>query len=571
VEQLGSGGFGEVWKAYGPGGFTVALKFVRMTEPSSAPELRALELMKDIHHPNLLALFGAWQRGGYLIVAMELADGTLWHRWQEAVEQGQSGIPATELFDFMEEAAKGIDFLNAIPIQHRDIKPRNLLLVGGGVKVGDFGLAKLLEHTANVNSGAMTPAYAAPEFLNKQISPQSDQYSLAVTYCQMRGGRLPFTGTNAQVMTGHLMRPPDLTMLPEAERPVVGRALAKAADDRWPSCRDFILALRDAIEPSVAPEALPVSDESAPTANETTDSFGRSPSPSPAPRNWQEPEARKLPVRLLAFALLGCAALTLAALLGLRPWDRGGNSEKGGDQNRDGGERQPELEQEFVNSLRMRLVLVRPGTFQMGSPPNEKDRAPWGEDLREVEIAQAFYLGAFEVTQGQYEAVMGENPSRFQGDPNRPVDSVTWEEARAFCTKLSQKEERRYRLPRGEEWEYACRAGSTKAFAFGPTLAAEDAVFGLVEEDAQPAPVGSRRANEWGLYDMHGNVREWCEDDHRTPGGVPDGKVLRGGAFPYPARTCRSASIHWEQPTLRSPDNGFRVLLELDPPKNVPE
>src|SRR5262249_33152564 len=155
-------------------------------------------------------------------------------RLRAAQKQGQPGIPPAELLGYMRDAAKGIDCLNTINIQHRDIKPQNLLLVGGGVKVADFGLAKLLHHTRTGHTGAFTPSYAAPEFRGGQTSAHSDQYSLGVSYCQLRGGLLPFTGQPAQVIAGHLMRPPDLTMLPEAERPAVARALAKEPEERWP-------------------------------------------------------------------------------------------------------------------------------------------------------------------------------------------------------------------------------------------------------------------------------------------------------------------------------------------------
>src|SRR5205823_10117756 len=106
---------------------------------------------------------------------------------------------------------------------------------GGRVKVGDFGLAKLIEHTRSGNTLAFTVAYAAPEFFDGVVASQSDQYSLGITYCQLRGGRLPFTGTLAQLTIAHMSQPPDLTMLPEEERPVVARALAKKPPQRWPS------------------------------------------------------------------------------------------------------------------------------------------------------------------------------------------------------------------------------------------------------------------------------------------------------------------------------------------------
>ncbi len=164
VAFLGRGGFGEVWKAVGPGGFAVALKFIALGADAGAAEERSAELLrsKDIRHPNLLGLFGSWRRHGLLILAMELADRTLMDRFNEAKTQGLRGVPFGELREHLREAAKGLDHLHSIGVQHRDVKPQNLLLVGGGVKVADFGLAKVLEQTTASNTGSMTPAYAAP-------------------------------------------------------------------------------------------------------------------------------------------------------------------------------------------------------------------------------------------------------------------------------------------------------------------------------------------------------------------------------------------------------------------------
>ncbi len=268
VGLLGRGGFGEVWKARGPGGFHVALKFVRLGQRAGATELRALELMKDVRHPNLLPLFGAWQQGGLLILAMELADGTLLNRLLRAQADGHPGIPPDELLEHLRDAARGLDFLNdrrlaaegggeIVGIQHKDVKPQNLLLVGGAVKVADFGLAKVLEHSVTAATGGLTPSYAAPEFFDNKATRWSDQYSLAVTYCQLRGGQLPYEGSALEVMAGHVMRPPDVSMLPEAERPAVARALAKKPEERWPSCRAFAEALAEAGKqaPPVPPAA----------------------------------------------------------------------------------------------------------------------------------------------------------------------------------------------------------------------------------------------------------------------------------------------------------------------------
>jgi pSer/pThr/pTyr-binding forkhead associated (FHA) protein len=252
-ERLGRGGYGEVWRAYAPGGFQVALKFVPLQDACGVVELRALDLIRDLRHPNLIVTFAAWQIEGWLIIAMELADRTLMDRYREARDQGQLGIPRDELLDYFQEAARGIDFLNEprllsaggqrLAIQHRDIKPQNILLVGNGVKVADFGLARLMNQAETGHSGGMTPAYAAPEFFKGQTTSTSDQYCLAVTYCKIRGGCLPFEGTLPEVMAGHLSSTPDLRMIPTAEQAVVARALSKEPKDRWPSCRAFVEAL----------------------------------------------------------------------------------------------------------------------------------------------------------------------------------------------------------------------------------------------------------------------------------------------------------------------------------------
>jgi formylglycine-generating enzyme required for sulfatase activity len=298
VQFLGRGGFGTVWRAAGPGGFAVALKFITLGDKAGAVELRSMELMKDVRHANLLGQFGAWERDGVLIIAMELADRTLMDRLREAVAQGLAGVPRPELLEYLHDAAKGLDHLNSLGVQHRDVKPQNLLLVGGSVKVADFGLAKLLEHTSASNTGAMTPAYAAPEFFGGAVSAHSDQYSLAMTYCQLRGNRLPFSGSHAQMLDGHLLRPPDLTMLPEEERPAVARALAKEPDDRWPSCRAFLDAL-------------------------AMDAAG-TPAPAPAPettRTWRPRRRRRAwPAALVACALLALGGVTPFFLLRFGVW-----------------------------------------------------------------------------------------------------------------------------------------------------------------------------------------------------------------------------------------------------------
>ena len=257
IRKLGQGGFGEVWEAEAPGGVRVALKFIRLGTAQAGPELRALEVIRNIRHPHLLDVQFAVPVEDCLIVAMPLCDQSLWDRLKECQKEGRPGLPRDELIGYMEELARAIDFLNEprhpagdghlVGVQHRDIKPQNIFLVGGSVRLADFGLAKILEASCANHTGSMSPHYVAPEALKGTVAPQSDQYSLAVTYCQLRTGKLPVTGkTISEIIYNHLNGTPDLSALPEEERPVVGRALAKEPGARWPTCRAFVIDLEEA-------------------------------------------------------------------------------------------------------------------------------------------------------------------------------------------------------------------------------------------------------------------------------------------------------------------------------------
>lgn len=255
LSKLGQGGFGQVWKAQGPNGEVVAIKIVELAEDAQS-EWRVIEQLKKIPHPNILTIINAWKTNTGLVIAMELGEGSLMDRFCQCRGQGLPGIPGEELDLYMRQAAAGIDALHASNVTHRDIKPSNLLLVGGVVKVADFGLAKALVRSRTAHTGAVTLDYAAPEYLEGQTTKAGDQYSLAISYCQLRGGRVPFEGTPAQVMAGHLRRTPDLEMLSEPERPAILRALAKNPADRWPCCTDFVDSLGRPIDDALvrAPE-----------------------------------------------------------------------------------------------------------------------------------------------------------------------------------------------------------------------------------------------------------------------------------------------------------------------------
>jgi eukaryotic-like serine/threonine-protein kinase len=214
------------------------------------------------------------------------------------------------------------------------------------------------------------------------------------------------------------------------------------------------------------------------------------------------------------------------------------------------------------NKVTMKLALIPAGKFMMGSPETENGRVDSEGPHREVTISKRFYMGVYEVTQDQYEAVIGNNPSRFK-DVENPVERVSWNDAVEFCKKLSAKTGKKVRLPTEAQWEYACRAGTNTRFGFGD----KDADLGnyawySANSGDKTHPVGQKKPNAWGLYDMHGNAWEWCSD---WTGAASDTyRVLRGGSWLNLPRFCRSAVRIRDTPVGRCYDIGFRVAVDLE-------
>jgi len=299
VRFLGKGAIGEVWQASGPGGTEAALKIIDLagSSPHARKEVRALQLVKRIHHPNLAPIIAFWAKGAdgsiledtvstqlgtalrqtsadtlretmipspeaagtrprELIIAMGLGHQSLADRLAECQQQGLDGIPIEELLGYMEDAAKAIDFLNSPvhelesgvgAIGHCDIKPLNILIVGGAVQVCDFGLAHIVGAARSTAAAMGTIAYVAPELLEGKPSPATDQYCLAISYFELRTGALPYDQETASaVMKAVLDGALNFSKLPEAEQAVVRKATSKNPSDRFPSALEMVAALRQA-------------------------------------------------------------------------------------------------------------------------------------------------------------------------------------------------------------------------------------------------------------------------------------------------------------------------------------
>jgi uncharacterized protein (TIGR02996 family) len=237
----------------------------------------------------------------------------------------------------------------------------------------------------------------------------------------------------------------------------------------------------------------------------------------------------------------------------------------------------------WMNAIGMRFAWIPSGVFLMGSPDTEPERGD-NETQHRVRLTKGLWVGVYPVTQAQWQTVMGDNPSDWQGE-DLPVQQVSWDDSQEFCAKLAQRDGRRYALPTEAEWEYACRAGTTTPFHFGSALNGSQAncngrwPYGTEEKGPclqRPTTVGSYRPNAFGLHDMHGNSWEWCQDgylathapeDADNPvhlGEQGDDRVVRGGSWIRDAWRCRAAHRHCNGPAYHYFDLGCRACFRLD-------
>ncbi len=587
--HLGSGAFGAVYQAYDPQlDRDVALKVLRpgLLDNAKYVErfLREAKVAAGLRHPNIVPVYETGRDGDqHFIVSAYIAGRPL----EDAIDDG--GFDFRRAARIVRELAEALAYAHERGVVHRDVKPANILLdEKDRPLLADFGLAARLGSAEKLtNAGAVlgTPAYMAPEQAKGHEGdaiPASDQYSLGVVLYELLTGRTPFAGRPEVVIYNQISTQPDP---PRKHRPGVPpeleaaclRALAKDPGQRFASLEDMAAAVAE----------TPTSAESRQAVWETL--------PQARPTTIRPPRIRsRFGYRT---ALGGAAALALVLVLTLvaialrdpvRKLAHTSASTAGSDLPT-GQLLGPPLD--LGGGVTMEFVLIPPGEFSMGAPDGEKDADDAEKPQHRVQIAKGFYLGKYEVTQEQYRAILGTNPSNFkehntnQETRHFPVENVSWEDADRFCDKLALKTGKKIALPTEAEWEYACRAGTATPFHFGAVLNGTQAncngqnPYGTDAKGPnlqRTCKVGSYPANAWGLHDMHGNVWEWCRDAYDAAayknrstyvdpfhhGG--DARVLRGGSWSNVAWLCRAATRNRFAPSDRRSNRGFRVLCRLD-------
>lgn len=561
---LGEGGMAEVWYAENEIGMPAAVKILydKMTRNEQMLERFHNEavLMVKLKHPNIRQVYGYGYIGNRHCSIMEYLDG---NDLGELLHDGRR-FTDEELCKWWNQIADALNYTHAQGIVHRDIKPSNIFLdKDGNVKLLDFGIAKMMEDNSMTRTGTLmgTLMYMSPEQVNdtKHVDYHTDLYSLAVTFVHLLTGKAPYDESSSsylEIPLSIVTKPLDVSEVSAEWQEFLKPYLAKAPADR-PPLTHFTMF-----------ETAPIS------SNQVLD--------SEAYRRLLE-ENRQLKERVCQLEDL---------IEDLRTKD--GYGDLVSDEAIDAKTTETEAKDEdlffSVNGVPIVLKRVEAGTFWMGahdtykntglfskepdhSIPNFDNQAKGDEQPVHSVSLSSFFMGETEVTQELWEAVMGSNLSDFKG-VDRPVENVSYDDVvNEFLPKLNELTGKNFRLPTEAEWEYAARGGKqSKGYKYAGDDFLNPVAWYIENTDEEGTmPVKAKVPNELGLYDMSGNVWEWCSDwygDYTSslqtnPQGPSSGlyRVQRGGGWRSHARICRVSNRSFGTPNNRNNDNGFRLVL----------
>ncbi len=521
------------------------------------------------HHqiPRLLAHFEENQEF-YLV--QEFIPG---HTLEPELQAGQPWSQA-EVLAFLRDLLQTLSYIHRQGVIHRDLNPTSLIRrqTDQKIVVTDFGAIKaittqvvLVDEQAVFSFGVGTPGYMPAEQANGTPTLSSDVYSAGMIALQALTGRAP-QEIPQDPMTGEILWLSD-QISPDLAA-ILDKMVRYDSQQRYPSATEALAA----IEALPAPVVISVANA------EFEAAFNKAIEALSAPVTISVKPTRRKVLQFAALAIIGVGISVQVDRFRRKP-----------------SAPHQSFTQDLGNGVSLKMVLIPGGTFLMGSPESEDERERWEGPQHQVTVP-AFFMGKFEVTQQQYQAVMGNNPSRFKGD-NRPVEKVSWDDAVAFCQSLSDNETskqngRTYRLPTEAEWEYACRAGTKTPFYFGEMIHTDWANYygnsvygaskkGIARQQTTEVEMFKAHANAFGLCDMHGNVSEWCADDwHSSYTDKPENlkqngsliwlssdeaeKLLRGGSLGLYPRSCRSAHRNRYGHDERYNFNiGFRLVVSV--------
>jgi len=578
--------------------------------------------LASLDHPGIVKVLRSFEANGTAYFVMPFVEGMTFDEVMREREAQQRPFTEAELVALLDKVLAALGYLHERGIYHRDIKPGNLLFTASGDPVLiDFGAARqrLSERSLTVIE---SPGYTPFEQMQSRgkVGPWSDLYALGGTLYKAISGETPAKAADRIIEDSQVplaQRTELRSRYSQRLLESIDRAMRPKLSERPQSAEEWVKSLRSQMdEPSPKPRADAVPsfspkevDPKGPSHVDINPDWNAHPSAPKAAEAVQAKSQKSISKLDLVWLWGGVIAigLMLIGLVSLLTTNSVSNtytsddfksletytpaavvpapaeppvSDKSNDPvTLDSAVAGQSIQFEIGQGQKMTLQFCPPGTFLMGSPPSELKRS-YVEDQVQVRIAQGYWMGQTEVTQGQWAALMGSNPSHFKGN-DLPVESVDWGEAQAFIAKLNQSVPLpggwKYALPTEAQWEYACRAGTESVFSFGNVFNGLEAncdgnyPYGTSTKGPyleKTAKVGSYAPNAWGLYDMHGNVREWCADWYggKLSGGtdpvgasIGSDRVYRGGSWFDNAHFCRAAHRHGNSSVNRRKFVGFRV------------
>jgi formylglycine-generating enzyme required for sulfatase activity len=545
IKFLGEGGFGRTFQAIDEKRLNTpcVIKQFLPQQTGSAALAKATELFQQEaqrlqelgKHPQIPDLEAFFPQDGRLYLVQDFIDGQ--NLLEEFENQGRLKEPQIRII--LTELLPVLQFIHDNQVIHRDIKPENIIRSKNGqLFLIDFGVSKETSGSILTRVGTVTgtPGYAPPEQFRGMVYHSSDLYSLAVTCVRLLTGHFQEADGADKLFDTRKMQWQwqKYVSLSQELTTVLETMLQDIPTRRYDSAAEVLAALANQ-------KTIVIPTSQTQTFQNPLKQIFQFISP---PTNPPKPPTN-INVNINA---------------------------------------QSSFTEDLGNGVKLEMIAIPGGTFWMGSPANEAERGDNESPQHQVTVP-SFFMGKYPLTQAQYQAIMGKNPAYFKGN-NRPVENVSWDDAVRFCQKLSQRTGKNYRLPSEAEWEYACRAGTKTPFSFGDNITT-DLVNYNGNYPYKSAPKGKYREqttdvgtfpptfppNPFGLYDMHGNVWEWCEDDwHENYIDAPtDGsawnsqsgsktKLLRGGSWYHDARNCRSAFRGRDSRDDRLDYCGFRVV-----------
>ena len=588
IEKLGQGGFGITYLAENTlllGKVAIKEFFFkeycnrddstsRVTIPTSGNReiverfkqkfIKEARTIFSLNHPNIVRILDVFEENGTAYYVMDYIEG---ESLGDMVKR-RGAIPEAEALGYVKDAASALEYIHSKNINHLDIKPGNLVLRhdDGKVLVIDFGVAK--QYDLATSQGTTTtpvcisPGYSPMEQYSKNgvqtFSPQSDVYALAATLFKLLTGNTP----------------PEAIKIPEYGLPVAGLqekhvsrsvifAIAMAMKGRHERTQSVELFIRHLSESSNE-ETVNLHDQEPKPKPEP-----KPKKPNPAPKINQSDEEK---IRKSLYILGGAVAIAL--LIGIIKFCA---RNSGGDASAETSDTTeikytPEERTYYANGVSFEMIAVEGGTFTMGATEEQGSDAYDDESPTHQVTLSSYMIGKTEVTQELWEAVMGSNPSHFKRGSTLPVEDVSWEDCQAFITKLNALTGKTFRLPTEAEWEFAARGGNkSRGYKYSGSNTLNNVAWYDDNSSNHTHTVATKAPNELGIYDMSGNVLEWCSDwdssytsaSQTNPTGPDSGswRMDRGGSWGDYARCCRVSCRGGSTPTNRYNNLGLRLAL----------